>query len=212
MEHKDAVGTKAAERYLLGEMTEDERTLFEEHYFDCRVCAADVTEGTRLLVVGNVVAAESPQPSNVVPIRQGRFAWIPTAAAASLIFGLLGGGAGYRIAQTQYRPTSELVRSVRIDTGVSRAGASAEVPVVSAGDELRFDVEPRDEAAQYAAVVTCGGKIQSTHGISREMAADAISLRLGELPPGRCELVIEGVRKDGNRFPITTSAFNVGER
>ncbi|HEX6098451.1 MAG TPA: zf-HC2 domain-containing protein [Thermoanaerobaculia bacterium] len=212
MEHKDAIGTKAAERYLLGEMTEDERAVFEEHYFDCRVCAADVTDGTRLLVVGQVVASESAQPSNVVPIRPSRFGWIPAAAAASVIFGLLGTGAGYRIAQERYGPATELVRSVRIDTGVSRAGGPAEVPVVRAGDELRFDVEPRDEAAGYAASVVCGEKVQSRQSISREMAADAISLRLGELPAGRCELVIEGVRKDGNRFPITTSPFQVGER
>jgi hypothetical protein len=44
------------------------------------------------------------------------------------------------------------------------------------------------------------------------MAADAVILRIGELPAGRCELVVRGVRKDGKRFRITSSPFQVGER
>lgn len=212
MKHEDVIANSSVERYLLGEMTEEERAVFEEHYFDCDVCAADVTEGTRLMVAGRAMAREDARPSNVVPIRGGRFQWLPAAAAASLIFGVLGTGIGYRAGlERREVPATELVRVVRIETGVSRAETAGELPVVRAGDELRFDVEPHDDADRYAAVVTCG-KIQSTHGISREMAADAVSLRLGELPAGRCELVIEGVRKDGNRFPITRSPFEVGER
>ncbi len=211
MEHKDAIETEAVERYLLGEMIDDERAIFEEHYFDCRVCSAAITEGTRLLVVGRDVAAEASEPPNVVPFRD-RFGWIPAAAAASLLFGLLGTGAGYRIAQKQHDPVAELVRVVQIDTGVPRAGIVQTPPTVQPGDILNFDVEPSDDAASYDAVVTCGGKIQSRDGISRERAADSVSLRLGELPAGRCELVIEGVRKDGNRFSITTSSFTVGGR
>lgn len=214
MEHTDAILTNAVERYLLGEMTEAEQGIFEEHYFDCRVCAADVTDGTRMMMAGRHVAAEQAQAANVVAMPAGRFRWIPAAAAASLIFGLLGSGVGYRVALQQHQPSTELVRVVQMETGVSRAGTPRNVPTVRPGDELRFDVEPYDEAERYAAAVHCGGKVQSTHGISREMAADAIFLRLGELPAGRCELVIEGVRKDGNRFEITSSPFvvRVGER
>ena len=212
MKHEDALRTSAVERYLLDQMVEDERAIFEEHYFDCRVCAADITEGTRLMVVGHqvVAAGDVPRP-NVLTLRRW-FEWIPATAAASLAFGLLGTGIGYRVAQVQHRPATELVQPIQIATGVSRAGTVETVPGVRVGDELKFDVEPHDDAASYDAVITCGGKIQSRHGISREMAADAITLRLGELPAGRCALVIEGVRKDGNRFEITESPFEVGGR
>ena len=212
MEHENAIETKAVERYLLGEMNEDEQGIFEEHYFDCRICAADVTDGTRLMMAGRLVAAEDAQASKVVPMKAGRFRWAPLAAAASLVISLLSGGLGYRMALTKHDRPTELVRVVQMDTGVSRAGTPGDIPTVRAGEELRFDVEPDDDAARYAAVITCSGTTQSTHGISREMAADAITLRLGKLPAGRCELVIEGVRKDGNRFEITRSPFNVAER
>jgi hypothetical protein len=84
--------------------------------------------------------------------------------------------------------------------------------VMRRGDNLRFDVQPSDDAVKYVADVRCGGKTDSTLVISREEAADEMTLRLGELPAGRCELVIGGVRKDGNRFPITSSPFEVKER
>jgi hypothetical protein len=166
------------------------------------------------MVAGRAVGREVARPSNVVPLRRGRFQWLPAAAAASLIFGLLGTGVGYRMGRDQRNePATQIVRVVQIDTGVSRAATAEEVPAVHARDVLRFDVVPHDDAASYVAMVTCGGKIQSTESISRERAADAIGLPLGELPAGRCELVIEGVLRDGNRLSITRSAFDVvGER
>src|SRR5579864_9494277 len=42
MEHSSAVQTHAVERYLLGEMPQEEREDFEEHYFTCAECAQDV--------------------------------------------------------------------------------------------------------------------------------------------------------------------------
>src|SRR6185295_16341435 len=133
---------------------------------------AEVTAGTRMMAAGRVVAAEDPRTWNVVPMPK-RFQWIPAAAAASLIFGLLGGQAGYLVAMRQKHDSTELVRTVRLNTGVSRAGGPVEIPVVRPGEDLRFDVQPGDDAVEYAADVTCGGKTESTHGISREMAADA---------------------------------------
>jgi hypothetical protein len=45
MTHEQAVSTFASERYLLEEMTEPERAVFEEHYFSCAACADDVRLG-----------------------------------------------------------------------------------------------------------------------------------------------------------------------
>jgi anti-sigma factor RsiW len=217
MTHEDAIESQAVERYLLQEMSEDEREIFEEHYFDCHVCAADVTDGTRMMIAGRAVVEEERKAkagtSNVVPMPMPKpkpFRWL--AAAASLILPLLGGGVGYQLAEQRQHAPTELVRVARVETSVSRAGTPVEVPVVRPGDGLRFDVVPSDDAVAYAAVVTCGEKTESTHGISRTMAADAVTLRIGELPAGRCDLVVQGVRKDGKHFRITSSPFEVGER
>jgi hypothetical protein len=205
MEHEDAIRENAVQRYLLRKMTEDEREIFEEHYFDCFVCAADVTDGTRMMIAGQATV-------NVVPMPKRKPLLWPAVAAASLVLPLLGAGVGYRLAsQRQHAPT-ELVRVTRLETGVSRAGVPAASPVLQPGDALQFDVEPSDDAVEYVAAVACGGKEEFTHRISRAEAADAVTLRLGELPASRCELVVQGVRKDGKRFRITSSPFEVGER
>jgi hypothetical protein len=218
MKHEDAIQSQSVERYLLREMTEDEQGIFEEHFFDCAVCAADVTDGTRMMMAGRAVVEEERKEreaaragtSNVVPIRKSWWP-LPAAAAASLILPLLGGGIGYQLARQQHEST-EFVRIVRLDTGVSRGGTPVEIPAVRPGEVLRFDVPERDDAVRYAADVTCGGKTESTHRISRAMAEDALSLRIGELPAGRCELEVQGVRKDGKHFRISSSPFKVGER
>lgn len=42
MNHTEATELKATERYLLDELTPDQRDAFEEHFFDCQECAEDV--------------------------------------------------------------------------------------------------------------------------------------------------------------------------
>jgi len=42
MNHAEAVGTGAAERYLLGQLSASESEDFERHFFDCSECARDL--------------------------------------------------------------------------------------------------------------------------------------------------------------------------
>ncbi|HEY9127177.1 MAG TPA: zf-HC2 domain-containing protein, partial [Acidobacteriaceae bacterium] len=42
MNHAEAVGQMATERYLLGELSPELRDAFEEHFFECPECAMDV--------------------------------------------------------------------------------------------------------------------------------------------------------------------------
>jgi hypothetical protein len=42
MDHNDAVRIKAAEKYVLGELSPTQREDYEKHYFDCGECALDV--------------------------------------------------------------------------------------------------------------------------------------------------------------------------
>jgi hypothetical protein len=92
MTHDAAVRTLAAERYLLDEMSELERHDFEEHYFDCEVCAADLRLGASLASAAGTGASESAEvaraaaPATVVRMRARR-PWtvlMPLAAAALL--------------------------------------------------------------------------------------------------------------------------------
>ncbi len=45
MEHVDALREMSVEKYLLGELSGAQRELFEEHLFECSLCAADLKSG-----------------------------------------------------------------------------------------------------------------------------------------------------------------------
>ena len=108
MTHEQAVEKHAAERYLLDDMPELERFAFEEHLFDCLICAEDVrtgalmqegvkagllppvkAEGTRQKAEGTRQKAEDPRTSRPQDLKTPRpqDLWrtaIPWAAAAVL--------------------------------------------------------------------------------------------------------------------------------
>lgn len=46
MEHNEAIQQMLAERYLLGELSADQRDAFEEHAFDCPECSLDLRAGS----------------------------------------------------------------------------------------------------------------------------------------------------------------------
>jgi hypothetical protein len=99
MTHEQAVSTFASERYLLEEMTEPERAVFEEHYFSCADCAEDVrlgalmSDGTRagLLderaarrAVTDMAASAAWRRRTTLARRWYQAAAIPWAVAATL--------------------------------------------------------------------------------------------------------------------------------
>ena len=87
MDHREAVDTLAMERYLLEEMTGEERDAFEAHVFSCAECAEDA----RLAAMMRDGAARGLAAA--IPFRQSKAGWrssvaLPWAAAAVLAVGL----------------------------------------------------------------------------------------------------------------------------
>ena len=94
MDHTESTRLMAAEKYLLGELTPEQREEFEEHFFDCQECALDVRAGAALVEHSKVVLAE---PVTVAPARTGapvfarpgRWAWLRPALALPVLAVLL---------------------------------------------------------------------------------------------------------------------------
>ncbi len=67
MEHNEAIEQMVAERYLLGELTAEQRDAFEEHAFDCPECSLDLRAGAAFIETAKVelpkLAATSAAPS-----------------------------------------------------------------------------------------------------------------------------------------------------
>ena len=91
MNHDEAIREQTVERYLLGELPEDARALFEEHFFDCDICASDLKAGAAFVdALRTDPQVVSPPQRNlqVVPNRKPRTwlrPWLVPALAASLL-------------------------------------------------------------------------------------------------------------------------------
>lgn len=92
MEHDMAVETKASERYLLNEMSEEERLAFEAHYFECEACAEDVRTNESFVRGVKAVGGELPL-QEATPEKTGLKKWFnwffpgslaPVMAAAAM--------------------------------------------------------------------------------------------------------------------------------
>ncbi|MBZ5632062.1 MAG: zf-HC2 domain-containing protein [Acidobacteriia bacterium] len=99
MEHEQAIQNLAVECYLLGEMSSGEREAFEEHYFECAVCAEDLRSASQFIEdAKDLLAAERPAPAPAVrtrpaavPTRSGWdwMGWLRPQAAAAMIAALV---------------------------------------------------------------------------------------------------------------------------
>jgi hypothetical protein len=66
MDHAHATLTGAAERYVLGEMSEQERDQYEEHFFSCATCADEVSAADRFVELARARWRVEPAPGRVV--------------------------------------------------------------------------------------------------------------------------------------------------
>jgi len=149
MDHRRAVETLAVERYLLGELNEQERDAFEDHFFSCAECAEDVRSAGALrdAVAAGTLPAAARRPDGRVlelpapPARRRRPA---TSAAIALPWALAASFAvvaGYQtlVVQPALRRSGPLVLSP-VTLRPSSRGREAEV-FASAGGLITLAVD-----------------------------------------------------------------------
>ena len=93
MDHNSAVKLEACEKYVLGELSPELREAFEEHYFSCAECAAQLRSTVELAAGSRQVFAEAPALAATVGAaareRSGWFAWLRPAIAVPAFAALL---------------------------------------------------------------------------------------------------------------------------
>jgi hypothetical protein len=67
MDHLEAKRLHAAEKYILGELSSEQRDAYEEHYFDCAECAEDVKATLAFVTAGREFVREQPVLAPSVP-------------------------------------------------------------------------------------------------------------------------------------------------
>jgi hypothetical protein len=188
MDHQEAVRRGAVEKYLLDEMSPEEREEFEEHFFVCEACAADLKATAAFLDAAKRVFARGFKASSATPVlSKPRFAWLWRPAVLSPAFSLLLAVIAYQNivvlprvgAELAAAQQPEVVTSLSLIGGNSRGG---DLPTVSVEKHqsllLLLDIPSISEAAVTCVLVAPSGAEVARVPVRAEAAKDTVGIRI----------------------------------
>ena len=200
MNHSEAIETQAAERYVLGELDPAQQAAFEEHFFDCPLCAMAVRETAAFVDSGKAMVRKRFGSS------RRPLLWLPAAAAAAVLCVFIG-------AQLAPKPPVMQVLNDTILTGESRGEEAKQIPAGTA--QLVYVDVPRVAAATRYTVTLLSSRNAElvTDDLTREQVDDSpVGLLLQPLKRGKYHIVIHGVRPDGTRTVVTRVPLSVNSK
>lgn len=219
MDHAEAIKAKAAERYVLGDLSVSEVEEFERHFFDCSQCSEELR--TLAILKDNARAVfleQDPAPSSAslpvtVPERSRGgwreffgLRWVP--ALAGIVLALFGGyefGLRRELSAPQPISAFPVYAASRGDETVIAPPAGAQFY------SLYFDKSWDGDFASYRAVIRdAAGAERYSIGVAAPAPGHAIYILAPAraLPAGKYTLVMAGVDGSGReaevaRFPFT---------
>ena len=213
MDHKEAVQLQAAVKYVLGELPQEERDGFEEHYFDCGECALDVKAAAAFLDAGReVLRMERFEGPTVRSVESGRvwLAWfrpivaVPALAALLIVVAYQNMVTIPRATQAAMRGAGQVFTSVfSLQMANTRGGEEVKVRVhPNESFALRFDFTPAKVFENYICQLQdeTGRSILKANvpGSSVNQEAQFV-VPAGSVKPGRYSLVFTGASGSGER-------------
>lgn len=205
MDHTEAVRLQAAEKYLLGELSKEQREEYEEHYFSCAECAEELkttvvfAEGTRQ------VFRDEAQERNAAQERdrgkESWFAWLRPAVAIPVFAALLL-VIGYQNTLTipGLKEANSRAAAVKVVQSFSllsvRAAGAGSLTIRVRPDEgygLEVDIPPTSSAASYVCQVQDeAGQAKVTLMVSADEAKRTVHVNVpgGSLAAGKYAFVV----------------------
>jgi hypothetical protein len=219
MDHNLAIKNNAAERYLLGELSEAEIEEYEEHYFSCPSCAQEVTLGSEFIDHAREVLKTDflPEPQKA-PVSKsttwGRF-WNslrqPAPAFACVLVAVVGGFSIY-----QNSVIADLKQPDIVNTGMilRNARGPGDAPLQVGPKQpfnLRFDISSQEKFSAYEVqVLDSSGTIVFSHNVPAQQTSNHLQMtfRGGTLKQGEYNVVIRGISTENiNRPEIAKYSF-----
>jgi hypothetical protein len=219
MDHHQAIQRAAVERYLLDELRPPERDEFEEHFFDCQECAADLKTTAEFLDGAKRELKRAPalRPTPYVA-KKPRFAFLWRPAFVAPAFAVLLLAIAYQnfVLSPQFIRVSqpndpEILSSVSLIGGNSRGGAIPSVTVAKPQPILlTVDIPTAPQFSGYSCVLVApSGAIVWRLPVSTEQAKDSLSIRApaGNWGRGEYTLLVQGYRNLSREPPADLARF-----
>jgi len=221
MKHEEAVGGQAAERYLLGEMKDEERSAFEAHYLNCAECLEAVTFADEFMVQAQPVARhlraqesaydEPARGRNLANFFSRLMSGLKSPAPAWALVVILSGAVAYHATR---QPKGAYPESRFVLTGIAHGGSEARLLVVPRNSVLGLGVEyaRSGEFLSYRAqVLSESGTVKFSVVMPGDQIGSMASIALlaRTLDPGRYSVVIKGKMVDGTEKEVGRGAFEL---
>jgi hypothetical protein len=213
MNHQQAIDEHATERYLLREMTAEERRAFEEHYLDCAECLEAVTFGVEFLEAGHDVVREQAHEIVNPPVPSWRERFLPAISGwlrpvPALAFALVLSLAGITYQTiTVHRQQQELASLKDLHPEfrfVLRGESRGEARIVKVAHNAQISVKveftPGSDYTPYLAdLVSADSKLKYSMPLSVGPNVDSISFSIPAigLHAGDYSLIIHQENKAG---------------
>jgi len=202
MTHAEAVSSGATERYLLSQMPEPECDAFEEHYFDCFVCADDVKAG--FVIAQELRRKPAGEVVRFWPRVRGKVAVYATAASIALV-----GLAGWEQVRIQgLQTTISQQRQIGVPQTADFSSARGEsIPTFDShrAAALLVIIDPADVAPLYTwSIIDAQNRVKLTRQVSDSQAQTLmfpITIPAGSLEPGKYALRV--LSKQEARYEFT---------
>jgi hypothetical protein len=205
MEHHDAVRLSSVEKYLLDELSPELRDEFEEHFFDCQECAADVRATAAFLDAAKeelkTLPAAKPAP---IPAKKSRLAWlwmpafvVPALAACLLVI-------AYQniVVFPHFRGQIAELQAPQIPPSISLAGGNSrggQTPAITVRRMQPFlmlvDIPTQDRFSSYTCLLYFpSGSLAWRLPVSAQLAKDTvpISVPAANWVAGTYTLIVQG--------------------
>lgn len=210
MSHEQALRSQAVERYVLGELTQEEREAFEGHYFDCSACFEQVKLSAQFLRQAREILDPEPEKgwltSLLGDLRRPAFAF-----ASAMLVCAVGMGVYQQSVIAGLKAPS--IESRYVLRGQSKAGA-AKVVSVSRKEKLALTVDfiRKPEFTRYEAqIVTESGQVRVSLPVPAAAEEDSVTISLpaGTLDAAQYSMVVYGVAADGSKTKTGEGEFTL---
>jgi hypothetical protein len=205
MEHPEAIRLMAAERYLLNELTPEQRQSFEEHFFECQECAVEVQAGDAFIqhskkIFGEPVAPYAPREER--ESRPGWMAWLRPAFAVPVFAALIAVIAYQnmvsvpRLKQSASNLQPQVVASLYLTSGTLQGAEDRVIKVRSNSSFLlQVDIAADPRYSSYICELRSpSGDVVGTFPVSTEAARNTVPVLV---PPqqksGSYKLAVRGI-------------------